>query len=129
MHYIYSLFILILKFIFKNRTYRIDAASTVFGGKVVISGGINNIGLLRTVEAYDHVADKWSYMPSLIHESCDHNMSAVSNKLYALGCSFSPDIIEVYDTFCKKFVVVTKIPEFFGGFTIHLLHQAEKLLF
>ena len=108
--------------------YRMDAASTVFEGRVVVSGGCNANGLLRSVEAYDHVADKWSYMPSLIHGSCDHNMSAVSNKLYALGCGFNSDIIEVYDTFCKKFFVVSKLPKFIDCFYHTSITLGRKIL-
>ena len=93
---------------------RICAASTVFEGRVVVSGGYNNNESLRTVEAYDHVADKWVYMPNMVNESYDHDMIAISNKLFAIGCSENFNVCEVYDTICKKFVVLNMFPTFFG---------------
>ena len=41
----------------KMNDYRMDAASTVFEGRVVISGGEIDNGYLSSVEAYDHVAN------------------------------------------------------------------------
>ena len=99
---------------------RLHAASTVFEGRVVIAGGYNDDGILRTVEAYDHVADEWSYMPSMINESYKHNMIAISNKLFAIGCSRTFNICEVYDTFCKKFVVFNSHPTIFD----HINHKS-----
>ena len=53
---------------------RVNAACTVFEGRFVISGGENDNGLSTSVEAYDHVADEWSYRSSMIHESSSHNV-------------------------------------------------------
>ena len=99
----------------KMNDNRINAACTVYNGRVVISGGENDVWLSRSVEAYDHVADKWSYMPNMIHESFEHNMLAVSNKLLALSCGTNHDICEVYDNISKKFVVIKSHPTFFDG--------------
>ena len=104
----------------KMNDNRIHAACTVFEGRVVISGGYTDnedyYDVLRTVEAYDHVADKWSYMPSMVNESVEHDLIAISNKLFAIGCGQNHDICEVYDTFSKKFVVFKSHPTFFNGF-------------
>ena len=95
--------------------YRFNAARTVFEGRVVIFGGANDNGFSRSVEAYDHVADTWSYMSNMIHGSYDHNLLAVSNKLFALGCGGNWDICEVYDSISKEFVVINSHPTFFDG--------------
>ena len=80
---------------------RIDAASTVFEGRVVIAGGSYGYRYLATVEAYDHVADKWSYMPRMI-TGVKNNLITVSNKLFAFSRNINN--CEVYDSVCKKFV-------------------------
>ena len=113
----------------KMNDCRIHAASTVFEGRVVVSGGyyITN-RRLSSVEAYDHVADEWSYMPSMINESCDHNMLAVSNKLFAIGCGEDYDICEVYDSISKKFVVLSSFLTFFSGFNDTSITIGRKIM-
>ena len=45
---------------------KIKAATAVFEGRVVVSGGYNdNEGLLNSVEAYDHIDYSWKYMPNM----------------------------------------------------------------
>ena len=112
----------------KMNDNRINAACTVFEGRVVVSGGENSHEYLRTVEAYDHVPDKWSYMPSMIHESCNHNMLAVSNKLFALGCGEFSDICEVYDSICKKFVVINSHLTFFDSIYYEAISIGRNIL-
>ena len=112
----------------KMNDNRINAACTVFEGRVVVSGGKNDNWLSRSVEAYDHVADKWSYMPNMIHRSCCHNMLAISNKLFALGCGGSFDICEVYDSFCKKFVVINSDLTFFEYFRKRAISTGRNIL-
>ena len=96
----------------KLNDFRIEAACTVFEGRVVVSGGTNSNENLRSVEAYDHVADKWSYMPNMINEIYGHELVPVSNKLFALGRYFAYNICEVYDSICKEFVVIKSHPTF-----------------
>ena len=107
---------------------RINAACTVFEGRVVVSGGYNVNEELCTVEAYDHVADKWSYMPSMIHRSCHHNMLAISNKLFALGCGEFSVICEVYDSICKKFVVINSHLTFFDSMYYEAISIGRNIL-
>ena len=84
---------------------RFSAACTVFEGRVVVSGGLNNNDItLNTVEAYDHVADEWSYMPNMIEAGCGHHLVAVRNKLFVMGDE--KKLVEVYDSTCEKFVVM-----------------------
>ena len=44
-------------YIAKIKTARVNAACTVFEGKIVVSGGNYN---LKSVEAYDYYENKWS---------------------------------------------------------------------
>ena len=39
---------------------------------------------LNTVEAYDEIADEWSYMPSMIESVYSHSLNAIKNKLFAI---------------------------------------------
>ena len=84
---------------------REDAACTVFEGKIVVSGGCNG-NHLNTVEAYDHVVDKWTYMPNMIEERRCHSLAAVKHKLFVFGFRSS----EVYDSTLKKFVSLKERP-------------------
>ena len=79
----------------------------------MVSGGTSSNGNLSSVEAYDHIAEIWLYMPSMINEIYGHELVSVSNKLFALGRYFAYDIFEVYDSICKKFVVLKSHPTFF----------------
>ena len=99
----------------KMNDSRMFAACTVFEGRVVVSGGFHNMEGLRTVEAYDHIANEWSYMPSMINESCGHDIIAISNKLFAIGCGQNRTFCEVYDTISGRFVVLNMLPRLFGG--------------
>ena len=48
--------------------YRYNAACTVFGGKIVVTGG----KFTNSVEAYDYYENKWTYLPDMIYERFDH---------------------------------------------------------
>ena len=107
---------------------RVYAACTVFEGRVVISGKENNNGLSASVEAYDHVADEWSYRSSMIHESYFHNVLAVSKKLFAIGRDGTNGICEVYDSTCKKFVVMNSNSQFFDVVGDHTVSIGRNIL-
>ena len=87
---------------------RIFHAIEIFEGRIVVSGGMGNAGNdLNTVEAYDHVADSWSYMPSMIETRSDHKSVAIRNKLFVIG---ELDMkCEVFDSTSKKFVYIKKL--------------------
>ena len=91
------------------RGRRAVPASTVFEGRVVTCGGmVENNYLLNTVEAYDHVADQWSSMPSLNEARYSHKMVALRNKLFVFGGRQSRTN-EVFDSVCGKFVFITPL--------------------
>ena len=84
------------------------SACAVYEGKLVVSGGCNNNGRsLNTVEAYDHVADEWSYFPNMINRRGKHNSVAIKNKLFVVA---SWRTSEVFDSRCNKFVLLKPPP-------------------
>ena len=85
----------------ESRSY---ASCTVFEGKIVVSGGYNN-GLLNTVEAYDHIANEWTNMFNMNNRRYFHKSVAIKNKLFIVKGD-STDTCEVYDSTCKKFVLL-----------------------
>ena len=91
---------------------RESAACAVFEGKVAVSGGWTetdfDFDVSNTVEAYDHVADEWSYMPNMIHRRWYHSFITVSNKLFAIGGDTNTS--EVYSSFSKKFIALKQHP-------------------
>jgi len=115
-----------VKFNTKSRTWeecvvliegRSRPSSVVFEGKIVVSAGFNH-GNLNSVEAYDHVADMWSYMPNMIEGRYDHISVAVKNKLFIFG-GYGEDLdgpeifCEMFDSRCNKFVTVNPLPNSF----------------
>ena len=93
---------------------RIEASAAVFEGRIVVSGGYNDGGRTNTVEAYDHVADGWTYMPNMIKGRSYHKSVAVKNKLFVFGGRFENDY-EVFDLFTNKFTWLKAYFEDFGN--------------
>ena len=95
-----------------------DAACTIFGGKIVVSGGVtrNNRMLLlystNSVEVYDHIADAWSYMPDMMVGKRQHSLVAIKSKLFVIARH--RDDCEVFDKFTKKFVVIKSLGPCYG---------------
>ena len=56
------------------------AASTVFEGKVVVSGG-DDVDIFstpfRSVESFDHHDDKWIYLPVPLQSHTDFSMNYI----------------------------------------------------
>ena len=65
---------------------------------IVVAGGFRELLHLNTVEAYDHLADKWSWMPNMINGYSKHNLVTVKDKMYVI----SHKNVEVFDG--QKFV-------------------------
>ena len=65
---------------------RAYATCSVFGGGIVVSGGLNNNGPdLNTVEIYDHCSNEWSRLPDMIEKRRNHASVSIKNKLYMIG--------------------------------------------
>ena len=62
-----------------------------FKKKIEVSGRLNNTTILtlNTVEAYDHVANKMTYMPNMIEKKFCHKSVAIKNKLFIVDDSVS----------------------------------------
>lgn len=95
---------------------RLSPFCAAFNGKVVVSGGQTDDGqYLKNVETYDHVADEWTYMASMIAGRCHHSLVAMGNKLFAVGGWREMDNLgrfvdepqfEVFDVHCERFVAL-----------------------
>ena len=96
---------------------RSEAACAVFEGKIIVSGGKNNINLngVNTVEMYDHITNTWSFMPNMIKRRVDHSSAAINNKLFVFGSRYGngKETFEVFDSTCKKFVIIKQKPNSF----------------
>ena len=85
------------------------AACTVFEGKIVVSGGMDdNHNIFNTVESYDVIADQWSSMPNMIDGKCGHSLVVVRNKLFVIG--YGSDTCEVFESRSNKFVALKSPP-------------------
>ena len=80
-------------------------ACSVFGGRVVVSGGRNSFGRLKTVEAYDPVGDTWENIPNMVNERICHKSVAVKNKLFVIG-GYDRNSCEVFDSTTNKFTLI-----------------------
>ena len=111
---------------------RSQAACTVFEERIVVSGGFNDDDddYLNTVEAYDHIADEWTYMPSMIESTCGHSLIAIKNKLFAIGAD--KEFLEMYDSKSNTFVAIKKHPTYNNSYGYSRLAHAigmEKKVF
>ena len=84
---------------------RIKASSTVFEGSIVVSGGDSRTS--STVEAYDHIADSWSFMPNMVEGRSYHKSVAMKNKLFGGRCKTT---CELFDSTCNTFVLLKPFP-------------------
>ena len=81
------------------------ASRAVFEGRILVSGGSSLNGVLNTVEAYDHIADSWSFMPNMIERRRCHKSVGIKNKLFVIGgCGITSS--EVFDSLNNKFVLL-----------------------
>ena len=93
-----------------------NAGCSVFGGRIVISGGTGAGGQqlrTNTVQAYDHVSNTWSYMPNMIEKRNLLRSVAIKNKLYIIG-GMNSETCEVFDSTCKRFVLLNPPLSCFG---------------
>ena len=77
---------------------------------IVVSGGYNN-GI--------YIADTWTPMPNMVERRYSHKSVAIKNKLFVIGYS-----CEVYDSFCKKFVLLKSPSAVFNT----SLHSTEGVI-
>ena len=82
------------------------AASTTYEGKIVVSGGMSDdqeADITNTVEIYDHIANKWKYMPNMLEERFYHSLVSIKSKLFVIGTFHTG---EVYDKVTNRFTFI-----------------------
>ena len=73
-------------------------------GKIVITGGEKYIqGELKSVKAYDHYKDKWTFLQYMVEKRSYHAAVSMGNKMFVIG-GFDTTSSEVFENFPKKFV-------------------------
>ena len=86
-----------------SRTF---ASCTVFEGKIVVSGGVlNRHKRFKSVEAYDHHENKWTYLPDMINERSGHGSISMGNKMFVIGGKLNKTC-EVFDSTSSKFTAI-----------------------
>ena len=93
-----------------TKSFRELSASSVYEGRIVLSGGKDfNYGLvtaLKSAEAYDHHINKWVEFPDMICARFDHGSVSIGNKLFVIGGSFRNSNSEVFDSKSGMFTLV-----------------------
>ena len=85
---------------------RDSAASTVFEGKILVTGGQDiNTETLNSVEGYDYYENKWTNLPNMLEERNDHAAVSMGNKLFVIGGRYTTNC-EVFDSFSRKFTEI-----------------------
>ena len=93
-----------------NQT-RSSAASTVFEGKIVVTGGTDNWYKLKSIEAYDYYENKWNSLPDMIERRSYHASVSMGNKLFVIGGE-STTSCEIFDSISRKFTLIElKLPK------------------
>ena len=91
---------------------REKSACSVFGGRIVVSGGEIDDGWFyqgsTTVEVYDHCANEWSRMPDMLQGRFNHASVSIRNKLYMIGGTLNRQC-EVFDSFSNKFAYIKPV--------------------
>ena len=80
-------------------------ASTVFEGKIVVTGGLNSYTYLKSVESYDCYENKWTYLPDIIKPRCSHAAVSLGNKMFVID-GYVETICEVFYNFSRKFIKI-----------------------
>ena len=84
---------------------RFDAPCTVFEGKIVVTGGKYSSSYRKSVEAYDHYENKWTYLPDMIEERHNHASVSIGNKLFVIG-GYNTSNSELFDSCTRKFTLL-----------------------
>ena len=113
---------------------RASASCCVFQGRIVACGGVNiSSSALKSVEAYDDVADKWLSMPSMVKGRYYCKSVSKRNKLFVVESL--KDGCEVYDCFSNKFSLLKSQPRWaalrlsqFGSGFVHAISVGSEIV-
>ena len=114
------------------------ADCAAFQGRIVVTGGSRGSdlrgGSLDSVEAYDHVGDEWTKMPSMMKRRCVHKAVAAGSKLYVIGgCGgYEHYCFEAFDSVSGKFALVSQQSQCLSGVSEYftqaqVLHQPAEV--
>ena len=67
---------------------------------------------LKSVEEYDHHENKWTYLPDMIKERCNHAPVSMGNKMFVIG-GWNINSCELFDNISRRFVKLQELPEGF----------------
>lgn len=90
---------------------RCSLGSACLNGKLVVCGGYNRSEVLKTVEIYDALANKWIDLEPMKIARARFNVCVLDDKLYAIGGSdgFKElDSAEVYDSKANSWRFIAK---------------------
>ena len=109
---------------------RCFSACTVFEGKIVVTGGNSNNGSLRSVEAYDHHENKWTYLSDMVTKRYGHSAVSMGNKMFVI-CKGYPVYYEFFDNISRKLTMLYVKPPYsnFYSFGYEVLSLNNKLVF
>ena len=97
---------------------REDTSCIVFKGKIVVTGGwiakrlgirAFSSGFLKSVEAYCFHENKWTKLPDMLKERCDHGTVSIGNKMFVISRVDTNDS-EVFDSITNKFTFLKRSP-------------------
>ena len=82
-------------------------SSSVFQGRLVVAGGNNyEHQSLNTVEEFDPIENKWTYLPNMVYTRKFHKSIALKNKLFITNGNRKE--CEAFDPVCNKFVLIKR---------------------
>ena len=91
---------------------------TVFKGKIVVTGGwiekrlgfrAFSSAFSKSVEAYCFHENKWTQLPDMLKERCDHGTVSIGNKMFVISRVDTNDS-EVFDSITNKFTFIKRNP-------------------
>ena len=111
----------------KMNDQRASAASAVFKGRVVVTGGFagsrSKPELLNTAEYYDHASGVWSRMPDMVQRRCCHRLVPVRNKIFVVG-GRDRTTCEAFDGVARKFVLLKETARAFEADGVNTFSHA-----
>ena len=89
------------------------AAAAIHRGKIYVTGGQTDKGILRTMWCYQMASDVWCHRASLLKGRMDHAMCSYGKKLFVVGGydksiikAFDVNTVECYDVFTNQWCTV-----------------------
>lgn len=122
-------------------TARYNTSSKVVDGKIYVFGGTPGSGMLKTLEIYDPITDRWTSGAPSNKARTFAGTAAINDKIYIIGGDDSNSNVEVYDTVQNSWTTKQSIPTAriyinaiavgkqiytFGGHSSNLVHSYDS---